>query len=435
MKKKIVSFLILLILTATTVKAQVKFPEYIEHNDPTKALVDQEQIRGHHWSVIDKVARDAVPADKREIGMLVTWIQNSKYVTKRFQGSTTLNVDWVNDLNWTEIITESDTITYADTAIYVKNLTAVDSISFNEINLLTYAQGNLRYDSATQSLQFQNDLPEFNHNLGYEHAARYFNNTGTTIQNGELLTPTTVKVNGSIVPTVRRAGNSTIDSIQLVGMATTTVLDQEYGVVTLIGPVNGLDYSAYNDGDKAYVGHNGKVTNINPEPPSFSLVVGQIFYADNDSGQIYMFPGKIEYQPSPHISADTSRINYVLPIITQNVFEYLPISETELDDKHGFEVVGDSVLVQQDGSITIALNLSYIGNAQSDVWRKGVFCNGMEVNTVSRSTTSTSVGNSTVIASFYVFAGDYLSFKMTNESAVRNPTISDLSWEIIYLHR
>jgi hypothetical protein len=329
----------------------------------------------------------------------------------------------------------ADSVNFADTSNYVKNLTSVDSISFNEINLLTYNQGNLRYDSATQSLQFQNDLPDFNHNLGYEHTARFFNNTGTTILNGELLTPTTVRVNGSIVPTVRRAGNSTVDSIQLVGMSTVETPDQEFGVVTLIGAVNGLDLSAYSDGDLLYVGTNGGFTNVNPETPDFSLLIGKVFYADNDSGQIYMFPGKIEYQPSPHISADTSRISYVLPIITQNVFEYLPISDTQIDDQHGFEVIGDSVLCLQGGAITIALNLSYIGNAQSDVWRKGIFCNGIEVNTVSRSTTSTSVGNSTVIASFFVSTGDYISFKMTNESDVRDPTISDLGWEIIYLHR
>jgi hypothetical protein len=279
----------------------------------------------------------------------------------------------------------ADSVDFADTANFVKNLTSVDSISFNEINLITYTKGNLRYDSATQSLQFQNNLPDFNHNLGYEHAARYFNNTGTTIEDGTLLTPLGAKVNGSIVPMVRRAGNSTVDSIQLVGISTTTTLDQEYGVVTLIGPVNGLDFSAYSDGDLVYVGNNGGLTIIPPEPPAFSLLIGKIFYADNDSGQIYMFPGKIEYNPSPHISADTSRYNTELIINTQNVFEYLPISDTEIDDSHGFLVVGDSVQILQDGAYTFALNLSYIGNAQSDTWRKGVFLNGIEKNTVSRS--------------------------------------------------
>jgi hypothetical protein len=435
MKKKTVVSLILLMFLTLTARGQVKFPEYIEHNDPTKALVDQEQIRGHHWSVIDKAARDAIPGDKREIGMLVTWIESLQYTTQRFQGANVTDLEWTDDLNWTRFVIPTDTIAVADTAIFVKNLTSVDSISFNEIDLLTYNKGNLRYDSATQSLQFQNDLPDFNHNLGYEHAARFFNNTGTTILNGELLTPSTVRVNGSIVPTVRRAGNSTIDSIQLVGMATVETPDQEFGVVTIIGPVNGLDLSSFSDGDLLYVGTNGSFTNVNPGPPDFSLLIGKIFYADNDSGQIYMFPGNIQYLPSPHISADTSRISFVLPIITQNVFEYLPISDTQVDDNHGFIIEGDSVQVLQSGAYTFALNLSYIGNAQSDVWRKGIFCNGVEKNTVSRSTTSTSVGNSTVIASFLVEAGDWISFRMTNESDVRDPTISDLGWEIIFLHR
>lgn len=447
----------LLLIAAMSIQAQVKFPENIEHVDPTKPLVDQEQIKGTHWSVLDKTARNAIDDDKREVGMLVTWIESFNYVTKRFEAVNTLDVNWTDDVNWFGFITEIDTITYADTsffslvadtsnfalfadtafiadtALFALKIDPVDSINFNEVDITQYNKGNLRYDSASQSLQFQNDLPDFNHNLGYEHVARYFNNTGTTIENGELLTPFGQKINGVIVPMVKRAGNGSLDSIQMVGMSTTRTLDQNYGVVTLIGPVNGLPISHYSDNDLVYVGNNGQHTNINPEPPELSLLLGKVIYADADSGQIYMFPGTVEFHPLPHISADTSRMSFVLDI-TQNLFEYLPISHTIIEDEQGFEVIGDSVLCEVSGFITIALNLSYIGNAQSDVWRKGMFINGIEKNTVSRSTTSTSVGNSTVIATMQVSAGEYISFKMTNESDDRDPTIVDLSWEIIFLH-
>lgn len=426
--------MILLILTAT-VRAQVKFPEYIEHNDATKALVDQEQIRGHHWSVIDKTARDAVPADKREIGMLVTWIQDSKYVTRRYQGSTTLNADWVDDLNWTEFIIESDTIAYADTAIYVKNLTSVDSINFNDVKKETFTEGNLAYDSASRSLQFINDISGFRHNLGYEFVVRVWNETGSLIPNGTVVTMDTIKLNGQPIPTIHKAGMGSLDSLLPIGMTTVDIPNNSYGIVTIAGEVKGLDTQTLTTGLPVFVGNDGGLIDYSPEPPNFSLLLGYCFYADNDSGSIYLQPEPVGYDPSPHIAGDTSRYNQVLTITVQNQFEYLPISNTHLEDIYGFTVIGDSIRVDVTGHITIALNLSYTGNAQSDVWRKGIFVNGVENNTVSRSTTSTSVGNSTVIATTDVLAGDYISFKLTNESAVRSPTINDLSFEIIFLHR
>lgn len=431
-------------------QSQVKFPEYIEHNDGTKALVDQEQIRGHHWSVLDKTARNAIPEDKREVGMLVTWIENAMYVTKRFEAVNTLDINWLDDSKWFQMIDENDTIALAayafmcdtaihalkaDTATYVVNLTAVDSIVFNEITTESYTKGSLRYDSASQSLQFENEFLDFKHNLGYEHVVRVYNETGGIIANGTAVTLDTIKINGQPIPTIQKAGNLSIDSIIPFGVTTVDIPDDDFGVVTLLGEVKGINTTAFNTRDILYVGNNGLLTNVNPEPPAFSRIVGYCFYADNDSGSIYIQPEAPGYTPSPHVSADTSRYNTVLPIITQNVFEYLPISDTEVDDIFGFSIVGDSVQVLQPGAYTFALNLSYIGNAQSDVWRKGIFLNAVEKNTVSRSTTSTSVGNSTVICSFYVEAGDWISFKMTNESDVRDPTISDLSWEIIFLHQ
>lgn len=435
-----------MLLTVAT-QGQVKFPEYIENADPTKALVDQEQIRGHHWSVIDKTARNAIPSDKREIGMLVTWIESGAYTTQRFKGLGVTDLIWQNDTNWTAIVSAIDTIQYstfsdtatraldADTADFVRNIINVDSIVFNGITHEGHTEGEITYDTISHTLQFQNDIVGFNHNLGYEFVARVWNGSGTAINNGTVVTIDTIKMNGQPIPTIMKAGNLAIDSLIPIGVTTVGIADQSYGIVTLFGEVKGLNTSAFNTGDPIYVGNDGQMTNVNPEPPAFSTYLGVCFYADNDSGSVYIQPQPPQYLPSPHISADTSRYNTILTINTLGVFEYLPISQTHIADTHGFYVVGDSVYCEVSGAVTIALNLSYIGNIQSDTWRKGIFLNGVEVNTVSRSTASTSVGNSTVIATVAIEAGDYLSFKMTNESADRDPTISDLSWEIIYLHR
>ena len=108
----------MLIITALSIKAQVKFPENIEHVDPTKPLVDQVQIKGTHWTVLDITARNAIADDKREVGMLVTWIESFNYVTKRFEAVNTLDVNWTDDANWFQMITQTDTIVYSDTSFF-----------------------------------------------------------------------------------------------------------------------------------------------------------------------------------------------------------------------------------------------------------------------------------------------------------------------------
>lgn len=298
-----------------------------------------------------------------------------------------------------------------------------------------YGEGKYFYDSETKAMTVFNDLPDFTHQLGYELAARYYNNTGETIYSGDLLTPVGSKINGVILPTVQFAGNGSIDSLQLVAMSTTTTLDGEYGAVTTQGPVNGLDLSIMNNNDFVYVGHNRKITNVSPSPPELSMLVGKVFYADNDSGQLYMWPGEFHYDPAPIISGDSSRYNTVLTINAIGQFEYIPISVFQVENAFGFSKVGDSIQVLQEGFVTIALNNSYTGNAQSDIWRQGIFVNGSEVFSNARSTTSTSVGNQTTIKTIRLMKDDWVSFRMANLSAVRDPTLNDMSYEIIYLHR
>ncbi len=322
---------------------------------------------------------------------------------------------------------------------------AEDSLRFNGIVSVkekivldsteqTYTEGAIFYDKDLKAMTAYNDLSDFSHQLGYEHVARYYNNTGSTIDNGTLLTPVGQKINGSIIPTVQIAGNGVVDSLKMVAMSTTNTLDGEFGVVTLLGPVNGLDLSAFSDNDFMYVGHNGEFTNVSPSPPEYSLLIGKVFYADNDSGQLYMMPGNIDFTPSPHVGADTSRASFAITINTQNVFEYIPIGSADIQDNHGFTVTGDSIQPQVAGSYTIVLSMSFQGNPTAETWRYGMFINNIEEYTKSRSTSSSDNGDVNVPATRFLDTTDWVSFRITNESGTGNPTVIDLGYEFIFLH-
>ena len=426
----------LLITSASS--GQVKFPEYLEHYDDTKALVDQEQVRGHHWSVIDKTARNAIPEDKREIGMLVTWIESSTYVTKRFQGANTTNTVWTNDLNWRSLIISTDTITYAniafsaaeaDTSDFVRNLTNVDSISLSGINGgITHSEGALKYDSVTHSLQFQNDIIGFSHNLGYEVVSRVYNNTGVKIDNGKLVTVAGVYIDGDLrTPTVKLAQTDSITNLNPIAMATADIDPESYGVATLLGEVKGLNTSGYPNGSPLWADVNGGVRSTPPAPPAYALEIGFGLYADATNGSVYMQPQNVTLDPTPHFAADSSGILYTVPVSAANVYYKIPFAQTKIRDSEGFIIQGDSVQVLTGGHYDLNFGMSFNGNPTSETWQYGIFINGSPAYTKIRSTSSNATGDVNVKCYRVLKKNEWLSYRIRNTTGLGDPEILSIS--------
>lgn len=310
--------------------------------------------------------------------------------------------------------------------------------NFTKFNLDTNtnnnpSEGDLYYNPNTRAIESINDLPDFTHQLGYEHVARYYNNTGGTITNGTLLTPVGQKINGVIVPTVRKAGIGSVDSLALVAMSTTATLNGEYGVVTLIGAVNGLNTSAFNDNDFVYPSFDGTWTDTAQDAPYYTKILGKVFYADNDSGVVYMFPEKIEFNKPPHFASDTSDLNETVTINTQNVYEYLPIGNTVVDDNIAFTLTGDSIQVQVTGKYTIVLSTSFQGNPSTETWNYGIFVNNVLEHKKTRTTSSNAAGDTNVPISRSLTKDDWISFRIRNTSGTGDPTVVDLGVELIFL--
>lgn len=410
--------MILLILTIS-IQAQIKFPEYLIHANTTKPLVDQNQIKGTVWSVVDKAARNVIPFDKRHVGMLVSWIENSLYTTKRFQGTTALDVNWTNDANWTNIVDTSSPI---------------DSINFKSITKTgSHKEGNLIYDTNTKSLSFQNDIIGFNHNLGYESVLRVYNESGATILNGKFCRIIgSFKDGNKITAKVAMAGNGRQDSAISLGVATTNILNNTYGVITLNGEVKGLNTSGYLFGDLIYLNHSGLITKIKPEAPLYSVIVGLVLNADNDSGIIYVNPELPII--NPHFHVDTSLIAKVITITTSNVYVKLPVSVPQIRDNEGFLLVGDSVQVLVSGHYIIDLGMSFNGNPATEEWRYGVFINGKPIYTKSRTTTSNGTGDISVKCYRKLTKNQWISFAIMNQGGTGDPEVRDINFNIHFQH-
>lgn len=84
-------------------QAQIKWPEKMIHDESGLPLIATDQLEGGYWQVADSTARDAIPIAKRRRGMMITWIDVTGFVTKRFEGADTLTATWITNSNWVSV--------------------------------------------------------------------------------------------------------------------------------------------------------------------------------------------------------------------------------------------------------------------------------------------------------------------------------------------
>jgi hypothetical protein len=334
-------------------------------------------------------------------------------------------LDSIEVMRWTK-----DTV-FVDSVMKVNELQVEKSITLIDGSSEVHKEGKLFYDTAFHAVNFYNDISNVNHPLGFAVQGRYYNNTGSTITKGTALTPLGSVINGVVTPTANIAGNGSLDSLRLIALASADVLPGEFSNVTLIGALRGLNTSAFNDNDLLYVGHNGQLTNIKPSSPDFSLVVGQCFYADNDSGVIYMLPeNRAKYDPSPSISASFTRESETITNPGINTPALITNATNDLytvDYNVGFSEVGDTIAPLQDGVYSINGVFSFQGDAtQSDDWRVGICINRVEIFSVLRTSSTNNKGVVALGKIATLNSGDWVSIRVENTTdAARDAVFTD----------
>lgn len=132
--------------------------------------------------------------------------------------------------------------------------------------LIFYANGvfNAYIDEADITLQ-----------IGQEFWVKVRNNTGVTIPDGKV-----VYITGAIGqnPTIELADASSFSTAYTLGVTTHSIENNTNGYVTTIGRVNGIDMSAFSDGDEVYLSETtaGELTNIKPISPNSVVTVGTV---------------------------------------------------------------------------------------------------------------------------------------------------------------
>jgi len=90
--------------------------------------------------------------------------------------------------------------------------------------------------------------------------------------------------------TIAKSQASNIETFPCVGLAKATMQDANDGVVVTVGVLENINTSAYDEGDKLYVGSSGGLTLT--KPSSGSSVIAVVAYSHVTNGKLLVSPIK-----------------------------------------------------------------------------------------------------------------------------------------------
>ena len=176
---------------------------------------------------------------------------------------------------------QNSIITVSDTGA----ITGVIEENFTPVTAPAYAEGRVFYDSTAKTLCYYNDNNQMTVNIGQEEIVRVRNQTGATIPNGSV-----VYINGATgnTPTIALALATSFSTADIIGVTTTDIANNGFGYATINGLVNGLDTSAFTEGDAVFLSATtpGAFTVTEPTRPNYSIQVGVILRANPSVGTL-----------------------------------------------------------------------------------------------------------------------------------------------------
>jgi len=181
--------------------------------------------------------------------------------------------------------TGTGTVVALATAATLNNPTVSDYTAYTPSAAPTYAEGRVFYDSTAHTLNYYNDNSQMSVNIGQESIVRVRNQTGADIPNGSV-----VYVNGATgnTPTIALAIATSFATSDIIGVTTTDIADNGFGYATISGLVNGLDTSAFTDGQAVFISPTtpGAFTATEPSNPYYAVQVGVIIRANPSIGTL-----------------------------------------------------------------------------------------------------------------------------------------------------
>ena len=284
-----------------------------------------------------------------------------------------------------------------------------------ELGNVNYGQLSWNIDEETVDITMGDGVVQ---QVGFETYMRVKNDTGSQIDNGEVVG--FVGVNGEInvAPYI---ANSSANELYFVGVATHDMPDQDIGPVTLYGKVRGLDTTGpgaetWNVGDILYVSPTtaGLMTNIRPTAPNAVIVVAAVLTVDATDGEIMV-------RPTIPLGLDYGSFDANVDQTLASTNTATPIALQVTLSSNGVTLSNSSRLnVSQSGFYQIDANIQMASSSSSAktayFWMRK---NGTDVTSTTRAVTIDINGGFTTVALNYtisLLAGDYIELYWAGDS-------------------
>ncbi len=194
--------------------------------------------------------------------------------------------------------------------------------TFSEGSLPGDYEGILFYSTNDKALSYRTDVTDTTINLGQETVFRAKNVSGVTIENGALVYISGAEATGNI-PQITLARANLAGTSQAAGVATSQILNNDYGYVTVEGIVRGIDTSSFSAGDTLYLSYaiEGAWTNIAPssvEPANtWDVQIGSVLDdAVSGSIKVHITPGWSTYSSFNQVKIEALKIRDRLTLAT-----------------------------------------------------------------------------------------------------------------------
>lgn len=171
----------------------------------------------------------------------------------------------------------------ADGTRAMDELFVSNQITLSPITEPTHAEGRLFYDTNNKSLSFHNDISDTTLQIGEESWIRVCNNTGSQINNGQV-----VYISGfdGNCPEVSLARADTVSTSRVIGVATHDIPNTQQGYITTFGAIRNVDTSAVSAGTAIYLSSTtfGGVSATKPTGSNYDVRLGYVGVQDAVNG-------------------------------------------------------------------------------------------------------------------------------------------------------
>jgi hypothetical protein len=151
------------------------------------------------------------------------------------------------------------------------------------------AEGRMQWNSDDGTAEIGMPGGNVNLQIGQEQLIRVRNNSGTNILNGQA-----VYVSGSTGANIRvaLAQANTAMSSHVIGLATENIDDGDFGYVTSLGLVRGINTDSFLEGDELFLDATtpGALTKVKPVPPNYCTFIGNVVVKGVGNGAILVRP-------------------------------------------------------------------------------------------------------------------------------------------------